>query len=208
MRTFLLATASLITLSIAAPAAFSATDQDAAYDKGNHPVGDTNGHCVRTKWNAGEDPCAVTPPPPPPVVVARPAPVKAAPLPIVSKEASTVYFDFNKSTLKGDDTAKLDKLADIINGSTAIHDVAIHGYTDQLGSDSYNKALADKRVDAVKAYLATKISKPLSGDVRGIGKATPQADCKKIKKRAEKIACMAEDRRVEVEFKAEKPGTN
>ena len=36
--------------------------------------------------------------------------------------------------------------------------------------------------------------------LRGLGKADPVADCTKAKARKKKIACMAKDRRVEIEF--------
>lgn len=203
MRTHLLATAALLSLSFAVPA-FAATSDDAAYDKGDHPVVDTSGHCVRTKWQGDQDPCAAAAAPAPKQVVQpRPA-AKLVPAPAVSLEQRTVYFDFNKATLTPAAISKLDQLSAIINKATAITDVTIHGFTDQLGTDSYNEALAHKRAQAVKAYLDGKSRlKSTEGDVRGLGKSSPEAQCQSVKKRDQRISCMSKERRVEIEFKAQ-----
>ena len=189
-------------LMLAAPA-FAQSAQDAAYDKNAKPVGDTNGHCVRTKWMDVADPCAIAKPlPPRAVYVPPPAPV----MPVVTLEQRTIYFDFDSATLSSTATAKLDQLAGIINNSAAIADVTIHGFTDQFGTHSYNEVLANKRAAAVKAYLDAhaRLTSDV-GDVRGLGKSTPAAGCASIKKRDAKISCMAQERRVEVEFKAQAP---
>ena len=200
MRTLLLATVSLMAVSVTSTA-FAAPAEDAAYSKSNRPVYDSAGNCVRTQWDEPSDPCApAVPPKPVPVVVAAPVAV----MPVVSQEARTVYFDFNKTTLTAEARTKLDQLAAIINNSSAITEVRIHGFTDQIGSNSYNDALASKRAQAVKTYLDTKSRiKSLEGDIRGLGKAETDGQCKSIKKRTAKIACMSPQRRVEVEFKAQ-----
>lgn len=204
MRITLLASAGLIVMCLSAPAVFAASSKDAAYDKNSKTVMDSNGNCVRTKWQDKEDPCA---PPPPPAPAPAPKPVVKAPpaAPIMSREALTIYFDFNKAQLTAESTAKLDQVAQVVNSSKAITNVIIHGYTDQIGSDSYNAALATKRVEAVKTYLDSK-SRLTSqgGDIRGVGKSSPEEACANVKKRQEKIACMAKERRVEIEFTTQK----
>lgn len=192
--------ASLLTITLATPA-FAAPAEDAAYDKNKGPVIDSRGNCVRTQWQDKNDPCAA-PEAPKPVAV-RPMP-RPAPMPVISREARTIYFDFNKAALSQEGMTKLDQLAEVINSSKAITDVTIHGFTDQIGTDSYNQALAQKRVDSVKTYLDSKSRLQAQGDIRGLGKASPEAECEKLKKRAEKISCMAKERRVEVEFNAQK----
>lgn len=198
MRSTLLATAAFVAFSIAAPA-FAGPAEDAAYDKNKSTVIDSRGNCVRTQWQDQNDPCA-------PYVPKKPVPVvqQVAPAPVVSTEQRTVYFDFNKASLTAAATAKLDELAKIINESSAITNVTIHGFTDQFGTDSYNDALANKRVASVKSYLDSKSRLKAEGDIKGLGKAPADASCTSIKKRADKIACMAKERRVEVEFNAQK----
>lgn len=200
MRRTLLTATSLIMLGLTSPA-FAASSEDAAYDKNSGPVIDSRGNCVRTQWQDKNDPCAAPAPAPKPI--ARPAP-RPAPAPIVEREARTLYFDFNKASLTAESISKLDDLAKIINESSAITNVTIHGFTDQIGTDSYNQALAQKRVDTAKAYLDGKSRLQAEGDIRGLGKAAPEAECEAMKKRADKIACMAKERRVEIEFNAQK----
>lgn len=199
-HTFLIA-ASLVVLGFASSVFAAGAAEDAAYDKNKGVVIDSRGNCVRTQWHDVNDPCAPAPAPKP-----APRPVaKAAPkMPTVSREASTLYFDFNKATLTAESKGKLDKLATIINDSSAINNVTIHGYTDQFGTDTYNEALANKRVAAAKEYLDSKSRLKAEGDIRGLGKANPEEGCATIKKRAAKIACMAKERRVEIEFNAQK----
>lgn len=201
MRTTLLAAASLATLAFHLPA-FAGSAEDAAYDKNNGVVIDTRGNCVRTKWQDVNDPCAPAPAPAK-KVAAKPAPVPA-PAPVIEREQRTVYFDFNKADLTTAAKVKLDELAGIINASSSITDVTIHGFTDQIGTAEYNDALANKRVAAVKTYLDSKSRLKAEGDIKGLGKATPEAECEAIKKRAERIACMGKERRVEIEFNAQK----
>lgn len=204
MRSSLLAAASLMALTVVAPAAFAASAEDAAYDKNKTTVIDSRGNCVRTKWQDKNDPCAA-PEAPKPVARPAPKPVAApAPVPVIEREARTVYFDFNKASLTPEATAKLDELSNVINNSTAITDVTIHGFTDQMGTASYNDALANKRVAAVKSYLDAKSRLQAEGDIKGLGKSAPEEECKSIKKRADKISCMAKERRVEIEFNARK----
>lgn len=198
MRHLILGTCAIALL--ASSPVFAAAD-DATYDKYASPVGDSNGKCVRTKWQEASDPCAINKPEPAPVPVAAPAP---APMPVVSLEQRTIYFDFDSAKLTPEATGKLDQLGAIINSSAAIADVRIHGFTDQFGSNSYNEALANKRAAAVKSYLdgRSRLSSTVA-EVLGLGKSTPAEGCNAIKKRAEKIACMAQERRVEIEFKAQ-----
>lgn len=181
-------------------AAFAQSAQDAAYDKRNSFVSDTNGKCVRTKWMEAGDPCNPATAPAP-IPVAAPAPQ----LPITSLEQRTIYFGFDSSTLTTEATSKLDGLAQIINSSSAIEDVRIHGFTDQFGTSDYNVKLASARAAAVKNYLdgRSRLSTTI-GDIKGIGKSAPEAQCGSLKQRNDKIACMAKERRVEIEFVAKR----
>jgi OOP family OmpA-OmpF porin len=205
-----LALTSALALALSLTAANAAGAEDAAYDKGGQPIYSGFGNCVRTQWQDDNDPCAPKPAPKveAPVAEAKPEPKPEPapePVPQVSLEARTIYFDFNKANLDDEDTAKLDELAKIINDSDSIADVRIHGFTDQIGSDDANKTLAGKRADAVKTYLdgKSRLSATVA-EVKGLGKASPQESCAKIKKRTEKIDCMKAERRVEIEFKATK----
>jgi OOP family OmpA-OmpF porin len=198
MRSTILVAASLATLAISAPA-FAGPAEDAAYDKNSATVIDSLGNCVRTKWQDANDPCA-----PAPVTKHAVVPTPRPSAPVVSRENRTVYFNFNKTDITGESATKLDELAKIINESSSITDVTIHGYTDQLGTEAYNDALANKRVAVVKTYLDSKSRLKAEGDIKGLGKSSPDVTCTSVKKRVTRITCMAKERRVEIEFNAQK----
>jgi OOP family OmpA-OmpF porin len=182
-----------------ATAAFADQPQDVVTGPGSAPVhGEKFGNCVLTKWQAKEDVCA--PAAAPKVVEAPPAP---APQPVskLAREELTIYFGFNKDVLIQESKDKLDQIADAVNHSPKVTKVDIVGYTDEIGSNSYNNKLSIRRAESVKRYIDAKMRIPSDvASLRGKGKEDPVVDCSKTKKRKAKIACMAKDRRVEIEF--------
>lgn len=202
MRTMFALTTVLL---LSATPVFAQTADDSAYDKTGGSVIDSRGNCVRTKWQGENDPCApAAQPAPTPAPVAQPAPTPA-PMPVVTLEQRTVYFDFDSAALTSEGTAKLNQLVALIDNSKAVDGLVIHGYTDQFGADSYNSALAQRRAAAVKGYLDSHSKLDTSvGEVLGLGKASPTEGCAAEKNRKARIACMASERRVEIEIKAEK----
>lgn len=158
------------------------------------------GTCVQTKWTADSDICAPAPAP----KAAAPAPA-AEPVTKLAREQLTILFPFNKATLTKESKAKLTKIADAVNRSPHVTRVGIVGYTDQLGTDSYNTKLSEKRAQTAKKFLDSRMRLDSSVvGLRGLGKEHPVADCAKVTKRAKKIDCMAADRRVEIEFEFQK----
>lgn len=184
-----------------AAAALADDSQKAARDVRDGIVRNTYGNCVRTKWNADLDPCAPPAPPAPPVVQAPPPP----PPPVVSLEQRTIYFDFDSAKLTPDAVAKLDALVAVIQSSNQIIQAGVIGFADEMGNEEYNLALSQKRAEAVEAYIDSRVSIDTRVmELRGLGESHSVTDCATIKKRAEKISCLAQDRRVEVAFKYRK----
>jgi OOP family OmpA-OmpF porin len=74
--------------------------------------------------------------------------------------------------------------------------------TDRLGSDAYNQKLSVARADAVQDYL---VFKGIPKDkIETIGWARSSPSCNAIRRIArELIACLAPNRRVEVQAKGE-----
>lgn len=143
-------------------------------------------------------------PAPAPVVEApppAPAPVEPPPPPAprfqkVTLEA-TKLFAFDKAEVITP-AAKLDEIAAALQADTSVTNVEITGYTDRLGSEKYNQALSERRANAVREYL---IGKGIDGNrLRAIGKgeANPLVECNQ-KNRAQLIACLEPNRRVEVD---------
>ena len=133
-------------------------------------------------------PPPVAPPPPPPPVVASQK---------VTFQADAL-FDFDKAVLKPEGKSKLNDLAAKIQ-NVNLEVVVATGYTDKIGSDKYNDRLSMRRAQAVKAYLVSKGIEANRIYTEGKGKRNPVVtDCKQKNHKA-LIACLAPNRRVEVE---------
>ena len=88
-----------------------------------------------------------TPPPPP-----RPAPPPPPPKVACNTGPYIVFFDFDKSNITAEASRILDSAASAYaNCGTA--NVMLAGHTDRAGSPKYNLGLAQRRADAVRAYL-------------------------------------------------------
>ena len=122
-------------------------------------------------------------PAPEPVVIVKEVEVEVAAEPIVIVEpappaeriilASDALFDFDKADLVPQGKATLVKLAKNIKKTDQL---IITGHTDDVGSESYNLDLAQRRADAVRDFLRTQ--KIDSGQIATIskGESEPIAD--------------------------------
>ena len=185
------------------------------------------GNCVRAgHWTAANaaEPCdrvARADVPPPPVAVApapavQPAPTpEPAPQPIAQPEpprpviqkltlSTDVLFDFDKAELKDSGKQRLDQLADQIKDADVDEIVAV-GHADRIASEGYNQKLSEQRAQAVKDYLAQRGTKANTITAEGKGELQPVTggDCQKMgpERGSNKklVACLAPDRRVEIE---------
>ncbi|EIJ36330.1 OmpA family protein [Thiothrix nivea] len=71
----------------------------------------------------------------------------------------TILFETNKAAIKRGSIALLDSLAGIMSsckGVVADRGVEVSGHTDNVGNDTYNQKLSQRRADAVKDYLVGK----------------------------------------------------
>jgi OOP family OmpA-OmpF porin len=66
-----------------------------------------------------------------------------------------VYFDFDKSTLKPEAVAELDRAAKIMLDNPDVW-LELQGNTDSVGTASYNMKLGERRAKAVFDYLKSK----------------------------------------------------
>jgi OOP family OmpA-OmpF porin len=72
----------------------------------------------------------------------------------ITLQADTLY-DFNKSDLKPEGKATLDKIAADLSKIKLEVIIAV-GNTDSVGTDAYNMALGQRRAQSVKTYLTSK----------------------------------------------------
>lgn len=99
---------------------------------------------------------------------ARPTPEQAISIDL----PADVLFDFDKSDLRADAAASLDKAAELIK-SYATAPLAVLGHTDGKGTDAYNDALSLRRAQAVAQALQSRTSR--QARVEGLGKRQPVA---------------------------------
>jgi outer membrane protein OmpA-like peptidoglycan-associated protein len=86
-----------------------------------------------------------------------------------------VLFDTGKAELNPGATRKLDQLAQFL-AEHKDRRVQIDGFTDSIGSDSYNEELSRRRADAVKSALVTRGIDSSRIGTQGYGKAYPVAN--------------------------------
>ena len=134
---------------------------------------------------------------------AAPAPAPMAmPMPMIHRYtlSTDTLFGFGKSTLKPSGEAKLDDLADKLR-QVNIESITDTGHADRIGSTEMNQELSLSRAESVKAYLVSKGVPSDRISVAGKGKSEPvtSADDCKGPATAKVIACLAPDRRVDIE---------
>jgi OmpA-OmpF porin, OOP family len=149
------------------------------------------------------------PPPPPAAPPAPPPPPPPAPPPAPAVQkitlASKALFDFDKAVVKPEGKAAID--AEIISKLSQVQKlelVLVTGHTDRIGTQQYNQKLSERRADAVRDYLVSKGVPRDKIETLGMGKTQPVPGvvCNQTNFKA-LIACLAPNRRVEVEVKGE-----
>ena len=125
-------------------------------------------------------------------VQAQPQFEPAVPLVTKMKFAANVFFDFDKSVLKPQGKAQLDRVVEDAKTSN-LQVAVVVGHTDSIGSDSYNQKLSIRRAESVKAYLISKGIDQKHVYTEGRGEAQPTSDNKTAVGRSE-------NRRVEIEM--------
>jgi OOP family OmpA-OmpF porin len=146
------------------------------------------------------------------------APVSAAPAPApaptppaapvrITLSADTL-FTFDSSTVTPAGRAELDTLAADLRGID-YDTIVVTGHADRIGSQPYNLDLSNRRATAVRDYLVSAASIPAARiSTRGVNSSEPvttMAQCSNQLARAQLIACLAPDRRVEVEVTGTRP---
>jgi len=69
---------------------------------------------------------------------------------------NSVYFDFDKFSIRTDMTTNVTSNADIVNTKASEYTIKLEGNCDEWGSDEYNFALGLKRTNAVKKSLVAE----------------------------------------------------
>lgn len=108
-------------------------------------------------------------------------------------------FAFDKSNLRPEGQRKLQEFASGLNRVGQYSAITVAGYTDRLGSDSYNMRLSQDRANSVKNYLVNLGVPSQQIQAQGYGNSNPVVRCDGSGN--ELIACLQPNRRVEIELK-------
>ncbi len=133
-------------------------------------------------------------------VRSAPLPPPPAPVSNVMKLSTDALFPFDR----GD-------VSDILPGGRSqirritgqlrtmrIGRMEVRGYTDRLGSSTYNLDLSQRRADAVKALLVQQGIPANRIDARGLGEKDSVTQCSDRQPHDSLVACLQPDRRVEI----------
>jgi len=101
-----------------------------------------------------------------------------------------ILFDFDKSNLRANEQSKIDEIASYLQQNPSFT-VGIDGHADPRGSDRYNQALSERRVDTVKTALTKAGVQAEKIQTGSFGESRPK--CQEATE-----ACWQSDRRVEV----------
>jgi OmpA family len=91
--------------------------------------------------------------------------------------ALNVFFDFNSDKILQGYYGDLDKLGKVLTDTRySANRVQVEGHTDNIGSDSYNQRLSQRRAESIKRYLVQHFRIPADRlVVKGLGKSNPIA---------------------------------
>jgi OOP family OmpA-OmpF porin len=110
-----------------------------------------------------------------PAAAAALAPVAPAAPPRQKLVLENVNFDYDKATLRADETAVLDEAVATLNTWGNIK-VEVAGHADSRGSDAYNQTLSLRRAESVRSYLVGKGIAAERLNTVGYGEREPIAD--------------------------------
>ena len=86
-----------------------------------------------------------------------------------------VLFDIGKYDLRTQAREKLAKLSGVVLAHPGLN-LAVEGYTDNIGSEDLNQTLSEKRAESVRTFLVAQGLGDGSVTSQGFGMATPVAD--------------------------------
>ncbi|OZI74834.1 hypothetical protein CAL22_10385 [Bordetella genomosp. 12] len=113
--------------------------------------------------------------------------------------SSDVLFAFDSANLTASGRERLQGLAQRFNAQPESR-ITVIGHTDRLGPAAYNQDLSERRAAQVRDALVSAGVAAEHIRSRGAGSSEPQAECA-AQPREGLIACLAPDRRVDIEVK-------
>lgn len=133
----------------------------------------------------------------PPQAAAAPAPAPAQPLKQPLRLSADALFAFGSADLTGEGRGSVESLLQQVRDASQLQDIQVVGYTDRIGSDSYNLELSHRRALTVRQALINGGVPAAAIVAEGRGKSNPLVQCTQRQTR-ELITCLAPNRRVEI----------
>jgi OmpA-OmpF porin, OOP family len=103
---------------------------------------------------------------------------------------NTIFFDFARAVLKPEAFPELERVVKLMQDRPAMT-IEIAGHTDNIGSDTYNQKLSERRANAVMKFLTSKGISPRRINAAGYGETMPlvsnddEKDGREINRRVE-----------------------
>ena len=136
-----------------------------------------------------------------PALVARPA---QPPVSLTLQLRANSMFEFGSSEITLSKTESLQELSKLTAKLVELHKnsfsyrLEVVGHTDDIGSKENNDELSQRRAQAVKDYLVAAGLPSSSIEAKSFGELSPIVVCDSSMKPADRIKCLAPNRRVDV----------
>jgi outer membrane protein OmpA-like peptidoglycan-associated protein len=109
---------------------------------------------------------------------------------VMTLDSKSIRFDFDKANIKPEYRDILNRIAGILMTLKG-YTVAVYGYTDDIGTQTYNLQLSQHRAEAVRDFLVQAGISPTIMSAKGFGKSDPRV-------RGDSDQARAANRRVEI----------
>jgi outer membrane protein OmpA-like peptidoglycan-associated protein len=92
---------------------------------------------------------------------------------VMTLDSKSIRFDFDKANLKPKYRDILNRIAGILMTLKG-YTIAVYGYTDDIGTQTYNLQLSRRRAEAVRDFLVQTGISPTIMSTKGFGKSDPR----------------------------------
>jgi outer membrane protein OmpA-like peptidoglycan-associated protein len=93
---------------------------------------------------------------------------------VMTLDSKSIRFDFDKANIKPEYRDTLNRIAGVLMTLKGFS-IAVYGYTDDVGTQTYNLQLSQRRAEAVRDFLLqTGLSPTTVTRAKGFGKADPR----------------------------------
>jgi len=92
---------------------------------------------------------------------------------VMTLDSKSIRFDFDKANIKAEYRDILNRIAGILMTLKG-YTIAVYGYTDDIGTQTYNLQLSQRRAEAVRDFLMQTGISPTIMSTKGFGKSDPR----------------------------------